>query len=377
MTLSLFLGLLVLVHSCWTASLPAQVFQASPLLLSPGCNDSQVLSVAGLALQGINDDRKEGYEFSLNRVVDVREHQGRRGSVYYLTFDVLETGCHVLSRKNWTDCAARELHQSVYGQCKAIFYLSMPERIPYLPAYNCTVRPVFRGSVIRMCPDCPGPIYTKISDASILEAVSECLEKYNKEVAVGKKFSLFQLTKAYYQWILGPFYFVEYLVTETPCTKSLPGSEKCLQPSADSKPVGLCRGSLSEIHEKHVSVTCEFFQTQPTSAPGSHPTEQQPPEQSASPSAAAPLQEGPKGSVQLLPDFVDDINEGDQERKPLVTFPVHIELTTEPLGEVLRLPSYFKLEKEDMPVVLPFPGGSRSNGCPGVAANSNPLILPP
>ncbi|XP_027731486.1 fetuin-B isoform X1 [Vombatus ursinus] len=374
MSFFLFLGLLVLAPTCWSRSIPA-----SPLLFPLSCNDSRVLSMAGLALQGINDDRKEGYKFSLNRVADVREHhQTGSGSVYYFTLDVLETDCHVLSKKRWKDCTARHLHEAVYGQCKAIFYINLPKRILYLPAYNCTVRPVSRRKIVRMCPDCPIPIRINSSEPGLSQAVSQSLEKINKEIAVGKKFYLFQITQAFFQWVFGPAYFVEYLVTEAPCTKSLPGSETCLQPPADFKPVGLCRGSLSKMNlDKHVSGTCEFFQTQPPSAPESHPPEHQDPPQLALPSTAAPLQEGPRGSVQLLPELVDENDEGDQEKKPFVAFPVHIDLMADPLGEVLHLPSRFMLDKEEMPIVLPFPEGPGSDECPGPAENSNPLILPP
>lgn len=57
------------------ASLPEQVLMPSPLLLSHGCNNSDVLAVAGFALQDINSDRKDGYVLSLNRVNSVQEHR--------------------------------------------------------------------------------------------------------------------------------------------------------------------------------------------------------------------------------------------------------------------------------------------------------------
>lgn len=40
------------------------------------------------------------------------------GSLFYLTLDVLETGCHVLSKKAQKDCGPRTLHESVspWGQ---------------------------------------------------------------------------------------------------------------------------------------------------------------------------------------------------------------------------------------------------------------------
>ncbi|XP_051847724.1 fetuin-B-like isoform X2 [Antechinus flavipes] len=373
MILTLSLGLLVLVHGACSTSPPGEVYQPPP---QPSCNDSRVLSVAGLALEKINEDRKEGYIFSLNRVADVQEHrQAGSGSVYYLTLDVLETYCHVLSKKNWKDCEARRLHDSIYGQCKAIFYVNLPRRILYLPAYNCTIRPVSSREIATLCPDCPVLLPNNISDPWISQTVTESLKKINKEIGVGKAFHLFKVTEARTQWVVGPSFFVDFLVTESPCTKSLP--KACLPPLANAQPVGICEGSLirDEI-ETSVSGKCEFFQSQPTSAPESHPPEHQVPQQLASSTDAPPLEE-PKGSVQLLPDPSVGKFEDFQEKRPIVTFPVHVSLTTEPLGEVLHLPSHYLLEKEELPIVLPFPEGLRSNECPGPAEYPNSLILPP
>ncbi|XP_031813387.1 fetuin-B [Sarcophilus harrisii] len=375
MILTLFLGLLVLVHGAWSTSPPDQVQQPHPLLLEPSCNDSRVLSVAGLALEKINEDRKEGYVFRLNRVADVLEHhQEGSGSVYYLTLDVLEMNCHVLNKKHWKDCEVRQLHDSIYGRCKVIFYVNLPRRILYLAAYNCTVRPVSGREIATLCPDCPVLLPNNISDPRIFQTVSESLEKINKEIGVGKKFHLFKVTEVHTQWVVGPSYTVEFLVTESPCTKSLP--EKCLPPPADAQPVGICKGSLSRDRmKKYIAGTCEFFQSQPTLAPESHPPEHQVPQQLAS--TTAPPLEGPKGSVQFLPDPSIGKIEDDLEQTPPLTFPAHVSLTTHPLGEVLQLPSHFLLDKEELPIVLPFPEESRSNECPGPAEHSNSLILPP
>ncbi|XP_074154112.1 fetuin-B-like [Sminthopsis crassicaudata] len=375
MILTLSLGLLVLVQGAWSTIPPPQVSQTLPLLLEPSCNDSQVLSVAGLALEKINEDRKEGYILSLNRVADVKEHhQEGSGSMYYLTLDVLETTCHVLSKKHWKDCKIRQLHYSVYGQCKAIFYVNLPRRILHLPAYNCTVRPVSRIHIFRVCAVCSALIPKNISDTWIFQTVSEFLEKINEEIGVGKKFHLFKVTRFRIQWLLGPTYLMEFLVTESPCNKSLP--DQCLQPPDDAQPVGICKATLrANLIKKYVPGMCEFFESQPTSAPESDPPEHQVPQQLAS--TAAPTLEGPKGSVQFLPDPpVGKIEDG-QEKKPIVTFPAHVSLTTEPLGEVLHLPSHFLLERKELPIVLPFPEGSRSNECPGPAAYAYSLILPP
>uniref|UniRef100_A0A8C0ISI4 Histidine-rich glycoprotein n=1 Tax=Chelonoidis abingdonii TaxID=106734 RepID=A0A8C0ISI4_CHEAB len=59
---------------------------------------------AGVALDLINKDRRDGYIFTLFRVADAHEQQTENSSVFYLTLDVLETQCSVLSRRHWEAC---------------------------------------------------------------------------------------------------------------------------------------------------------------------------------------------------------------------------------------------------------------------------------
>ncbi|XP_012589970.1 PREDICTED: fetuin-B-like isoform X3 [Condylura cristata] len=86
-------------------------------LLSRGCNDSDVLSFAGVALEHINRDRKDGYVLRLNRVSDAREHRQAISS--------------------------RKIHS--------------------------------------MCPDCPTLRPIDVSNPEVLEAATESLAKYNNE----------------------------------------------------------------------------------------------------------------------------------------------------------------------------------------------------
>ncbi|XP_044523615.1 fetuin-B [Gracilinanus agilis] len=371
MALLLFLSLLGLFHSCWSGVLPAQVPQVPSLFTSHPCNNSLGLTMADITLQDINNERKEGYIFRLNRVVDVQENsQGGPDSVFYLTFDVLETSCHVLSRKNWKNCEARPLHESVYGRCKALFFESLTRRILYVSAYNCTTRPVSQRDIHMMCPDCPSPVPANYSDPWVFQAVSESLAKYNKEAAEGKKLCFYQITRASTQWVVGPAYFVEYLVTEGPCKEGQSGLQQHLKPLVDAKPVGLCKGSLTDSRarlEKSVSVSCEFFETQPTVAPESQPTEPHDGQQPVCPTRA-PQQEGPKGTVQFLNDPDD---EGHQEK----LFPVQMDSAS---GKPIYLPPILQsFVLADLPIVLPFPEQSRSSECPGPAENPNHLVLPP
>uniref|UniRef100_A0A8D2B7D3 Fetuin B n=1 Tax=Sciurus vulgaris TaxID=55149 RepID=A0A8D2B7D3_SCIVU len=340
------LVLCILATCCRTGSPPQEVLKPSPLL-PRGCNDSDVLAVAGFALQDINKEQKDGYVLALNRVHSVWEHR------------------------------------QAYGQCKAMFYINQPRRVLYLPAYNCTLRPVSRRKLNDMCPDCPNPILTDWSDPSILEAARESLAKYNNE-STSKQYSLVKVTRASSQWVFDPTYFVEYLVKESPCTKSQ--ASNCSFQSSDSVPIGLCKGSLTQGNsEKLVSVTCDFFTSQIQApegensavqqVPASLPKLEEHPKKNAT-SSKSSSQTAPTGSVQYLPDLDDEKPKDSQGEGPQEAFPVQLEFTTNPQGDTLDV-SFLGLKEEKL-VVLPFPPKNQhSDKCPGPAQNANPLILPP
>ncbi|KAM7321835.1 hypothetical protein ACRRTK_018676 [Alexandromys fortis] len=373
-----------LAACCVARSVPAPPLPKPPrsyLLRPRNCNDSDVLAVAGFTMQNINTDQKDGYVLSLSRVHDAREHfQEDMGSLFYLTLDVLETGCHVLSKKSWKDCSPRILHESVYGQCKAMFHMNKPRRVLYLLAYNCTLRPVSRRQINTICPDCPGSIGvsgpTDLADPNIMEAATESLAKFNSENP-SKQYSVVK------QWVVGPSYFVDYLIKESPCTESQASCS--LQPS-DSEPVGLCHGSLVKApEEKFVSVNCEFFESKARGSGGENPAVSQEskklPQKNTDPSSS-PSVTAPRGSVQHLPDLNDE-KPGDTKdikgtKSPVEAFPVQLDLTTNPQGDTVDV-SFLYLEPEEKKLeVLPFPGEQgRSAECPGPAEGTNPLILPP
>nr|AAN34519.1 GUGU alpha [Mus musculus] len=382
------LVLCTLAACCMARSPPAPPLPQRPLSpLHPlGCNDSEVLAVAGFALQNINRDQKDGYMLSLNRVHDVREHyQEDMGSLFYLTLDVLETDCHVLSRKAQKDCKPRMFYESVYGQCKAMFHINKPRRVLYLPAYNCTLRPVSKRKTHTTCPDCPSPI--DLSNPSALEAATESLAKFNSK-SPSKKYELVKVTKAMNQWVSGPAYYVEYLIKEAPCTKS---QASCSLQHSDSEPVGICQGStvqsslrhvpLIQPVEKSVTVTCEFFESQAQVPGDENPAVTQGPQklpQKNTAPTSSPSVTAPRGSIQHLPELDDEKPEESKGGSPEEAFPVQLDLTTNPQGDTLDV-SFLYLEPGDKKlVVLPFPGKEqRSAECPGPEKENNPLVLPP
>uniref|UniRef100_A0A2K5D143 Fetuin B n=1 Tax=Aotus nancymaae TaxID=37293 RepID=A0A2K5D143_AOTNA len=316
MDLLLPLALCTLALCCGAVSPPRPALNPLPLL-SRGCNDSDVLAVAGFALRDINKDRKDGYVLSLNRVNDAQEHR------------------QAISR--------RKVHM--------------------------------------MCPDCPSPLPTDSSYPQVLEAAIKSLAKYNNG-STSKQYSLFKITKASSQWVVGPSYFVEYLIKESPCTKSQASS--CSLQSSDSMPVGICNGYRIQAHlEEFVSATCDFFESQapatgsensavnekPTSLPKVEESQQK-----HTPPTDSPYKAGRRGSVQYLPDLDD---ENSQEKGPREAFPVHLDLATNSQGETLDVSFLFLGPVEKKLVVLPFPKEARTAECPGPAKNPSPLVLPP
>uniref|UniRef100_A0A5F5PUG6 Fetuin B n=1 Tax=Equus caballus TaxID=9796 RepID=A0A5F5PUG6_HORSE len=246
---------------------------------------------------------------------------------------------------------------------------------------------ISRRKIVHTCPDCPGPI--KLSDASVLEAALESLAKYNSE-STSKRYSLVQVIKASFQWVVGPSYFVEYLITESPCTKSQTESaaSKCPLQLPDAEPVGICKGSvIGSPLEKIVSVSCKFFETQDPAPGGENsaanwafvnlPKVEEPQKTNTAPTNP-PSKAVPKGSVQHLPELDDGKPKDSQEEGPVEAFPLHLDLTTNPHGETLDVSFLFAAPGEKKVFVFPFPKQKRRSAeCPGPAQEDNPWVLPP
>ncbi|NXI38547.1 FETUB protein, partial [Galbula dea] len=234
-------------------------------LLSPTCNDTTVEEAADLALRQINAHRKEGYILRLYRIFSVREHpQEITGSVFYLILDVVDTECHVLSRKLWKNCKARSPHSTVYGQCKAIIYINQARNIAHLNTYECTLQPVPPRNIQKICPDCP--VDHCPTKPRYLEAAVQSLAKFNEESTQTHYFSVLNVTRASMQWVTGPAHFVEFLIQETSCSKSdmIADISQC-KPLPPELAVSFCKGSVVNSHVEHqqfVTVSCEIYSLQ-------------------------------------------------------------------------------------------------------------------
>ncbi|NWH63366.1 FETUB protein, partial [Geococcyx californianus] len=234
-------------------------------LLSPTCNDTAVEEAADLALRQINADRKEGYILSLYRIFSVQEQpQEITGSVFYLILDVVDTECHVLSKKLWKNCKARFAHTSVYGQCKAIIYINQARNIAHLSTYECILQPVPPRYIWSVCPDCP--VDDCPTEPKYLETAVQSLAKFNEESKQTHYFSVLNVTRASMQWVVGPAYFVEFLIQETSCSKNytIADISKC-EPLSSELAVSFCKGSVVNSHLEHellVTISCEIYSLQ-------------------------------------------------------------------------------------------------------------------
>ncbi|XP_069053890.1 fetuin-B-like [Lepisosteus oculatus] len=237
--------------------------------LQPGsCEDPAVLAAAGLALGKINADRREGYVYSLNRVHDVQQRQEEdTGVVYLLTLDILDTSCHVLSKRDWKSCEVKEMHDAPsYGKCEASIYINKVRRIVDLRSYNCTLRPVSASRVVSVCPDCATLV--RLDTPAVLLAVENSLAKYNNGSGQTKYFALRNVTRARSTWFQGFHYSVEYIIQETECTKDTADVDlsKCKLMDCEFAHTGFCKGSYYEpspqllTGDDHITATCEIFE---------------------------------------------------------------------------------------------------------------------
>ncbi|XP_030071865.1 fetuin-B [Microcaecilia unicolor] len=260
--------LLACIQLC--RSVPPSTELPEPVLQDASCNDTLVKVAAGLALDEINSKRTEGYVFNLNRIADAHTQRvGTTGTVFYLQLDLVETKCHVLSKRRAKDCENRPLHQSVYGHCNATYYLNRPGRIARLYSYDCAFHPVSREKINMMCPDCP--IASSPDTPIFLETAEKTLQKFNQESNETHYFTILNVTKASMQWVVGPSHFVEYTIYETICIRVhlVVKMYLCERVERQFARLGLCQGSVmkSDIME-HTSVSCEIYEPEKHQEPG-------------------------------------------------------------------------------------------------------------
>ncbi|NXJ75345.1 HRG protein, partial [Trogon melanurus] len=144
---------------------------------------------AGVALDLVNKHRRDGFVFGLFRVADAHEQRIGNTSILYLTLDVLETECPVLSRRHWESCEYSDTSPMAsngtpagsrdFGQCKIITYTSQLLKKSHLYGFNCTLSPV--PPDLLECKDCPVKIEVLEVTEQHKDIAAKALEKFNRE----------------------------------------------------------------------------------------------------------------------------------------------------------------------------------------------------
>ncbi|XP_077390192.1 fetuin B [Festucalex cinctus] len=228
------------------------------------CDAAAATGAAMEALSKINQDRREGFVFSLHRLSNAHsEKHGETGVVFYLTLDVVETNCSVLSKKDWKDCEARPTSDTpVYGQCKAAIYMNRPHKVVRLYKYNCVVRPVPAKEVLMLCPDCSSHI--DFEDTEIQKTVSESLKKFNNESGLANRFAVLNITRATAGMAIGMYYHAEYTIQETTCANNKEtAADNCPLMECEFSHKGFCEASHYDdtpTGHSDFTVTCEIFE---------------------------------------------------------------------------------------------------------------------
>ncbi|XP_048171072.1 histidine-rich glycoprotein isoform X2 [Corvus hawaiiensis] len=182
---------------------------------------------AGVALDLVNRHRRDGYVFGLFRVADAHELHLGNSSVLYLTLDVLETECSVLSRRHWESCEYSDTYPMDFGQCKIITYTNHLLKKPQLYGFNCTFSPVPPDLV--ECKDCPVKLEALEVTEQHKDIAAKALKKFNSEgnhtnnFAVDKVERILRMTASREGHILG------FSIKETNCSKSMQQADQALE----------------------------------------------------------------------------------------------------------------------------------------------------
>nr|XP_013795211.1 PREDICTED: histidine-rich glycoprotein [Apteryx mantelli mantelli] len=217
---------------------------------------------AGVALDLVNRHRRDGYVFGLFRIVDAYEQHTEYSSILYLTLDVLETECSVLSGRHWESCEYSDAFSQVFGQCKIITYTSqMLKKNHQLYGFNCTVSPVPPDLI--ECKHCPVKAEVLEVTEQHKDIAAKALEKYNSEgnstnyFKVDKVEKIVKLTGSSESHVLG------FSIKETNCSKSAQHTD--MQLECDflhdwHAQVGFCKATISVSEEpKGTDINCELY----------------------------------------------------------------------------------------------------------------------
>ncbi|XP_009586165.1 PREDICTED: histidine-rich glycoprotein [Fulmarus glacialis] len=217
---------------------------------------------AGVALDLVNRHRRDGYVFGLFRVADAQELHRGNSSVLYLTLDVLETECSVLSRRHWESCEYSDTYSMDFGQCKIITYTSQLLKKPQLYGFNCTLSPV--PPDLLECKDCPVKVEVLEVTEQHKNIAAKALEKFNSEGNQTNYFDVDKVEKILKMAASRESHILGFSIKETNCSKSAKQADQALECDLLDDwhaHVGFCKARIiSDPDEPDgTDISCEIY----------------------------------------------------------------------------------------------------------------------
>ncbi|XP_061493403.1 histidine-rich glycoprotein [Rhineura floridana] len=238
--------------------------QSQTSVVSADCNDVEIEEDAGLTLDLINKHRRDGYIFALFRVADAHVQHAGNASIVYLTLDVLETECSVLSRRKWSSCEHRQFYPYTdFGQCKAVLYINRVFKKGGLYGYNCTVSPV--PPELYECRRCPVRTTVVQDVEGYTKEANRILERYNQESNQTHYFKVEEIQKVFSAVADRTVYIVEFTIKETSCPRSTLAKNisACEFLPDRYAHMGFCTGRVVKEDPSGVEIqSCEIYDIQ-------------------------------------------------------------------------------------------------------------------
>ncbi|XP_009866048.1 PREDICTED: histidine-rich glycoprotein [Apaloderma vittatum] len=217
--------MLLLASAFFLTLLQCSNAQTKTSITPADCNTAE--QDAGVALDLVNKHRRDGYVFGLFRVADAHEQRIGNTSILYLTLDVLETECPVLSRRHWESCEYSDIALMDFGQCKIITYTTQLLKKPHLYGFNCTLSPV--PPDLLECKDCPVKIEVLEVTEQHKDIAAKALEKFNREGNHTGYFNVDKVEKTLKMTASREGHILGFSIKETNCSKSARQADQALE----------------------------------------------------------------------------------------------------------------------------------------------------
>ncbi|KAJ8418905.1 hypothetical protein AAFF_G00004040 [Aldrovandia affinis] len=232
------------------------------------CDDQGTTAAAQTAQHYINIHHYHGYKFRLSKIKSSKVVEQENSTCeFHLELELEETKCHIVNPKPFDQCESREMGE-VKVQADCFVNLTVAEGKAKLKKYSCTSGPVSLEELRATCPDCPSMI--PLHDPQGQESIKQAMKNFHQHSNHSAFFKLMEVGRLSTQHtFMGQSYFAEFAIVETNCARTVePENENTCEPLCNDKAHhGFCESTM--LGNDEVSVECEIFDVQNTTAKGS------------------------------------------------------------------------------------------------------------